>query len=100
MADALPPPEVSPTGKPVVPQWLTKLGLTLLGLGSTAMAALQFIPAETPWKANAMAGAVVATGLGGLLSGAGPGVRKAGTDAAAKVQTTQDVLEVLNKPAP
>lgn len=96
MAD-LPPPEVSPTGAPVFPGWATKLGVTLAGLGATAMSALAFFPDETPWKQKAMAGATVAIGLGALLGGGGVGLRAKGTSAAEKVQTTKDVLEVLNE---
>jgi len=96
----VPPPEVSPTGQAVFPQWVARLGVTLAGLGTTALAALAMFPDETPWKAKAMAGATVAIGVGALLGGGSPGLRKTGTDAAAKVQTTQDVVDVLNRPGP
>lgn len=100
MADPIPPPAVSPTGEPVLPPWAAKLGVTLAGLGASVFAALQFIPDAMPWKGKALAGATLAIGIGAALGGGSAGLRKAGTDAASQVKTTQNVIDVLNRPGP
>ncbi len=100
MADPIvPPPAVSPTGLAVVGQYAVKAGLAMVTAGTTGLAALQFLPPAT-WTPQANAFCTLLLGLGALLSGSGPGLRKAGTDAASKVQTTQDVVDTLNRPAP
>lgn len=89
---------VSPTGQAVFPQWAAKLGLSLAALGSSVIASLQFLPDDLAWKGKAMAGATLAIGLGAFLAGGSPGLRKVGTDAAAKVETSADAVNIINKP--